>query len=266
MKADSIKPAKLADTVAQHLERLILEGALRPGERLLAERELAAKLDISRPSLRDALAKLAERGLLVADPHGATYVAESLGATFRDPLVQLLRENPEATFDYLEFRSTVEGSAAYYAASRATQVDRDAIREAYERMEASHGKDDSSEEADADADFHLAIYEATHNVVLLHIMRSLSDLLRNDIFYNRAKLYERKGVRDLLIDQHKAVYEAVMDGDPERARDAASHHITYINSALQEIRNAEARLEVSLRRMGRADLVDLGGRKRKNAG
>lgn len=266
MKPDTIKPAKLADTVAQHLERLILEGALRPGERLLAERELAAKLDISRPSLRDALAKLMERGLLVADANGATYVAESLGATFRDPLVQLLRENPEATFDYLEFRSTVEGSAAYYAASRATDVDRAAIKECFDRMAASHGNDDSSEEADADADFHLAIYEATHNVVLLHIMRSLSDLLRNDIFYNRAKLYERKGVRDLLLDQHRAVYEAVMDGDPERARDAASHHITYINSALQEIRDAEARLEVSLRRMGRADLVDLGGRRRRTGG
>ncbi|HYG90176.1 MAG TPA: FCD domain-containing protein [Azospirillum sp.] len=263
MKTESIKPAKLADTVAEHLERLILEGALRPGERLLPERELATKLDISRPSLRDALAKLMERGLLMTDHTGAAYVAETLGATFRDPLTRLLRENPEATFDYLEFRSTVEGSAAYYAALRATEVDRAAIKACYDRMEASHGKDDPSEEADADADFHLAIYEATHNVVMLHIMRSLSDLLRNDIFYNRNKLYERKGVRDLLIDQHKAVYEAVTAGDPERARDAAERHITYINSALQEIRDAEARLEVSLRRMGRMDLVDLGGRRRR---
>lgn len=263
MRSESIKPAKLADTVAEHLERLILEGALRPGERLLAERELAAKLDISRPSLRDALAKLMERGLLMTDHNGATYVAETLGATFRDPLTQLLRENPEATFDYLEFRSTVEGSAAYYAAKRANDVDREAIKACFDRMEASHGHDDSTEEADADADFHLAIYEATHNVVMLHIMRSLSELLRNDIFYNRSKLYERKGVRDLLLDQHRAVYEAVMAGDPDGARDAAERHITYINAALQEIRDAEARLEVSLRRMGRSDLVDVGGRRRR---
>ncbi|WP_084536547.1 FCD domain-containing protein [Azospirillum halopraeferens] len=263
MKSDTIKPAKLADAIAEHLERLILEGALRPGEKLLSERDLAAKLDVSRPSLRDALAKLMERGLLATDHNGAAYVSEALGATFRDPLTRLLRENPDATFDYLEFRSTVEGSASYYAAKRANDLDRRAIRESFERMEQSHGNDDSSEEADADADFHLAIYEATHNTVLLHIMRSLSDLLRNDIFYNRAKLYERKGVRDLLLEQHRAVYLAVMDGDPERARDAAEQHITYINTALQEIRDAETWLKASLRRVGRGDVVDIGARRRR---
>jgi len=266
MKADTIKPAKLADTVAQHLERLILEGALRPGERLLPERELAAKLDISRPSLRDALAKLEERGLLVSDASGGTQVAETLGATFRDPLTKLLRENPDATFDYLEFRATVEGSAAYYAAQRATDLDRDAIDRCFKRMEASHHKEDPSEEAEADADFHLAIYEATHNVVLLHIMRSLSEMLRTGVFFNRNKLYERQGVRDLLLAQHRAIHEAVMAGEPERARAAAQHHIGYTHDALIQIRDAEARLEVSLRRMGRNDLVDVGGGRRRRQG
>ena len=60
MGMDAVKPGRLAQTVADHLERLILEGTLRPGERLLAERDLAAKLDISRPSLRDALFEIAK--------------------------------------------------------------------------------------------------------------------------------------------------------------------------------------------------------------
>lgn len=251
----TIKPAKLADAIADHLEKLILEGALRPGEKLLAERELAVKLDVSRPSLRDALAKLEERGLLVSGRNG-THVAQFL-AHIAEPLVTLLQNNPETSYDYLEFRGSIEAQAAMLAAQRATDLDRDAIRGIVARMRTVHGKDDSSEEADADAELHLVIYEAAHNVVMLHIMRSLSDMLRNDVFYNRAKLYLRKGVRELLLDQHRAVYQAVMAGDPQAARTAAEAHINFTRDALMEIAKADARLEVSLRRIAKSDIVAL---------
>lgn len=260
MSKDSIKPAKIADAVALHLETLILEGVLRPGEKLLAERELAEKLDVSRPSLREALSKLEDKGLLTSGRDG-TCVAALVGASLTDPLARLLESHPETTFDYLEFRQTVEGQAAYYAALRATDVDREVLREAYERMEASHGLDEPDEEADADTDLHMAVYEAAHNVVLLHIMRGLAAMLRRDVFYNRAKLYSRRGVRDLLLAQHKAIYDAVMAGDPEAARKAAEKHITFTLETIREIRNAEARLEASLRRVGRADLLAAGPRK-----
>ena len=80
----------MADTIAAHLERLILEGALRPGEKLASERDLASKLDVSRPSLRDAIDKLAERGLLTAT-RGGTYVAQFLSPVMK-PLANLYRE------------------------------------------------------------------------------------------------------------------------------------------------------------------------------
>lgn len=255
---EPIRPAKLADTIAERLEQLILEGSLRPGERLLPERELALKFDVSRPSLREALDKLEKKGLLYSGKGGATFVASLMGESFTQPLSAILAERPEATFDYLEFRVIVEGSAAYLAALRGTDVDRNIIRDAFERMERAHGEDDPTHEADADADFHLAIYEASHNLVMLHIMRSLSDMLRNDVFYNRAKLYMRQGVRDLLLEQHRAVFDAVMKGDPQAARTAAEAHINFTRDALQEIARADARLEVSLRRIARTDLVTAG--------
>lgn len=254
MKGETIKPAKVADAVALHLESLILEGVLRPGEKLLAERDLAEKLEVSRPSLREALQKLEDRELLTTSREG-TFVADGIGACLTDPLARLLQSHPETTFDYLEFRGTCEGQAAYYAALRATDIDRQAMREAYERMAASHEVDDCAEEADADTDLHLAIYEATHNVVLLHIMRGLANMLRQDVFYNRAKLYARQGVRGLLLAQHKAIYDAVMAGDPEAARAAAERHITFTLEAIRELRKTDARIEASLRRVGRNDLV-----------
>lgn len=252
---EPIRPAKLADTIADRLEQLILEGSLRPGERLLPERDLAVKFDVSRPSLREALDKLEKKGLVYSGKAGANFVAPLLGEGFTAPLSTVLQQHPETTFDYLEFRAIVEGSAAYLAALRGTDVDRELVRQCFEKMERAHELDDPSEEADSDADFHLSIYEASHNVVMLHIMRSLSDMLRNDVFYNRAKLYMRKGVRDLLLGQHRAVYEAVMAGDPQAARAAAESHINFTRDALMEIAKADARLEVSLRRIAKSDLV-----------
>ena len=252
---EPIRPAKLADSIAERLEKLILEGALRPGERLLPERDLALKLDVSRPSLREALEKLESRGMVYSGRGGATFVASLLGEGFTAQLVQALQNSPETTFDYLEFRLIVEGPAAYLAALRGTDIDRDAIRHCFERMEQSHRVDDPTDEADADADFHQAIYEASHNVMMLHIMRSLSDLLRKDVFYNRAKLYLRKGVRELLLEQHRAICQAVLNSDPQGARAAAEAHINFTRDALQEIARADARLEVSLRRIARNELI-----------
>lgn len=253
---DTIKPAKLADAIAEHLERLILEGVLRPGEKLLPERDLALKLDVSRPSLRDALAKLEERGLLVTG-RGGTSVARFL-APIADPLAQLLQDNPQASYDYLEYRRSVETAAAALAAERATDIDRDAIRAVVARMRAAHEHDDSAEEAEADAELHMAIYDAAHNLVMLHIMRTLSDLLRNNVFYSRADLYSRPGVREALLQQHLALAEAVVAGDAAAAQAAADAHIAYTLQTLREIREDGARLQVSLRRFGRNDLIDPG--------
>ncbi|EGY00032.1 Pyruvate dehydrogenase complex repressor [Nitrospirillum viridazoti Y2] len=256
---DSIRPAKLADTIAEHLEQLIVEGSLRPGEKLVPERELAVRFNVSRPSLREALEKLEQRGLLRSGRGGATFVAPLLGPTFTEPLHAVLAARPETTLDYLEFRTEVEGAAAYYAALRATDVDRAQIQARFEAMEAAHGHDEAPEsakqEADADAEFHLAVYEATHNVVILHIMRALAEMLRQDVFFNRAKLYQRTGVRQLLLSQHRALYEAIMKGDPAAARAAAEAHINFIRDALVEISRADARLEASLRRIAGGDIV-----------
>jgi len=249
----SIRPAKLADSIAERMEMLILEGSLRPGERLLPERELAAKFDVSRPTLREALEKLEKKGLLYSGRGGATHVAAMLGDEFTGPLATILQTKPETTADYLEFRSIVEGSASYLAALRGSDVDRELVHSCFLKMEAAHGKDDPSEEADADADFHIAVYEASHNVVMLHIMRSLAEMLRGEVFYNRARLYQRRGVRELLLGQHRAVHDAVMAGDPLAARASAEAHIHFTHEALQEIAAADARLEDSLRRIAGED-------------
>ncbi len=248
MSAEPVKPAKAAEAVAKHIEGLILEGSLRPGERLRAERELAERLAVSRPTVREGLQLLQQQGLLTREPGSGAAVA-AIGTSITDPLAKLLCSRSETTDDYLEFRQAVDGAAAELAANPATEIDLEAITRCMRRIEGSHGKDDPIDEAEADADLHIAVYEAAHNVVLLHVMRALAQMLRADVFYNRDKLYSRRGVRDLLLEQHAAIHAAIMARDPQAARIAAERHINFTRTATKEITEAEARIEVSLRRL-----------------
>lgn len=244
-----IKSGSAAEQVARHVEGLIREGSLVPGAQLLAERELASRLKVSRPTVRQGIKLLEERGLLTSAAGGATLVAP-IGTSLTDPLIDLLAERPVETIDdYLEFRSSVERLAASLAAERANEVDRAQIAACMERIDKAHLPADAHDEAEADVDLHLAVYESSHNIVLLQIMRALAGMLRTGVFYNRDKLYSRPEVREVFLDQHRAIYQTIMDRDPVAAGHAAESHILYTRDALREIHAADARLEISLRRI-----------------
>lgn len=265
MAPEKLKSARAAESVALHIEELILEGSLRPGEQLLPERELAGRLNVSRPTLREGIRMLEDKGLLAGQAGAATEVAP-LGTSLTDPLIALLAARVDMVDDYLEFRTGVETMAASLAATRANAVDLDAIRAAMDRIDAAHERGDPRDEADADADLHIAIYEASHNVVLLQVMRALAVMLRTGVLRNRDTLFALPRVRDFLRDQHRTIFEAILARDPAAAGAAAQAHLDYTRQALREIREAESRLEMSLRRVdhgnvttrspSRADTVD----------
>jgi GntR family transcriptional repressor for pyruvate dehydrogenase complex len=256
----SIKPQRAAEAVARHLEALILEGSLRPGEALLPERELAERLNVSRPTLREGLKLLEDRGLLDSEKGKAMRVAQLGKSAITDPLMDLLIARPEVADDYLEFRDIVETEAAMMAAQRANHVDRQRIEACMARIDAAHASGSPAEEAEADAALHLTIYEASHNIVLLQIMRALSGSLRSDVTKNRARMFTIPAIRDLLRDQHLAIGRAILDGDPQAARHAAHHHLAYIRGAMHEINAAEAKLDLSLRRLHSGGLGQSDGR------
>lgn len=249
----ALRTQKIADVIALHIETLILEGALRPGEKLAPERDLASKLDVSRPSLREAIEILAERGLLTTKRTG-TFITEFLGPMMQ-PLASLYRGNDNAAADYFEFRKWVEAQAARSAAIRATEVDKAAIRACLSEMRKAHKISDPTQEAQADVKLHITVYEAAHNAIVLHVMRALSELLRNNIFFNRENLYRRSGVREKLLQQHIAIGEAVISGNPDRAEKAAADHILFVFGTVEDIQRDSKRLKTSLMRVGRSDFL-----------
>ncbi len=249
MPFHKVQPEKLSQSVIRQIELLILRGILRPGERLPSERDLSEKLDVSRPSLREAVAALETRGLLTSRAGAGIYVAAMIGSAFSPSLVQLFAAHEEAMFDYIAFRRDMEGLAAERAARMASDTDLSVINAIYHKMEAAHSKRNPADEAALDADFHLSIIEAGHNVIMLHMMRAMFDLLRTGVFYNRQIMFKQRTTRDTLLDQHRAINTALQSRNPAAARAAVEAHLTFVEQALADHQRTEKHEQIARQRL-----------------
>jgi GntR family L-lactate dehydrogenase operon transcriptional regulator len=238
---------RLSDRLAEQLQTLIQDRGLQPGDRLPAERQLALDLGVSRPSVREAIRQLASQGLLRSRQGGGTYL-QAPGADGAWPRQQLVRtlnglvcEDPEYRYDVLEARHALEGGTAWHAALRATPEDRARIEARFEDLQRFHGHENAELSARADAQFHLAIAEASHNAVLLQMMRGLFDLLRATVTENRQRMYTVQHTHEQLVRQHRAVMDAILRGDPEAARDAVWQHLEFVHATVRDLDEDEAR-------------------------
>ena len=234
----------IAEIVSRQIEDMIADGILQEGVQLPSERVLAERLEVSRPTLREAKQILTSKGLLKSQQGGGTYVTSALNSSISDPLMNLLKERPEFKFDILELRHTLDSEAAFLAASRATDLEKDKIKEKYDIMVELHLKrEDHVASALADINFHLSITEASHNIALLHITRSIYDVLLTSIENNLKYLYTIKGIEKSLTSQHKLILDSINIGDSEAAKSAAKTHMTFVNKSLSAMDKDKERQE-----------------------
>jgi GntR family transcriptional repressor for pyruvate dehydrogenase complex len=249
MPFKKVQPEKLSTSVVRQIEKLILRGILRAGERLPAERELAERLGVSRPSLRDAVSELQDRGLLTSRAGSGIFVADVLGSAFSPALTSLFATHDEAVFDYIAFRRDLESLAAMRAARLASDTDLAVVQAIFDKMVLAHSKKESEDEARLDAQFHMSIIEASHNVVMLHMMRSMYELLKGGVFYNRQVMFAQRTTRDMLLDQHRAINDALQFRDPDAARAAVEAHLNFVEAALNDQRKAQEHEKIAQQRL-----------------
>lgn len=240
---------RVSDAVATTLEQRILEGSLKPGDRLPAERELAAELGVSRPSLREAIQKLASKGLLRSQQGGGTYVTGALQASFFDPWQAMVGSYPNLREDILELRRTLEGQAAEWAAERATDADLLRLTQAFEQMQKVADAPEIATRAASDIAFHQAIGEAAHNALIAHLSAAVLRLMRDSIELNLGELKDVAAAGRLLASQHAALYSAICERKPQAARAAAETHIDFVRETLAQTLRSVARRETAERRL-----------------
>lgn len=244
-----VEHGKISQEVELKIETLILEGVLRVGEKLPSERELSKSMDVSRPILREALACLEKRGLITIRHGGGAYIADIIGTVFAEPVVELIGRNTKAKSDYLEYRKEIESLTARMAAQRATDGDKALLTNIMQEMQDAHLSNDPEREAKADVEFHSAIGECTHNIILIHTLRSCYALFSGDVFLNRNLMYKEENLREALLYQHKAIYENIIAGDANSTADAAAAHIEFIETITSDIKRKNGWQEVSQQRL-----------------
>ena len=223
----------VVDEVVAQIEDLIVAGVLRQGTKLPSERILSEEMNVSRPKLRQALKRLEDQNLLQVRHGGGTYVAQLMGDAMSPALLDLYARHDTAFFDYLEYRREQESFAAFWAAQRATDADRDILTAFLERMGEAHAAGDSRAAQEADIGFHSAIVDASHNSTLIHMMASIYELTRRGVFYNRDHLRAIDETGDQLLAQHHEIGRAILDSQPEAAARAARAHLDLVEAAFR---------------------------------
>ncbi|MDI7276074.1 MAG: FadR/GntR family transcriptional regulator [Anaerolineae bacterium] len=238
---------RLVDRVVDEIQKLIVSGRLEPGARLPPERELAGQLGVSRTVMREAVHILVARGLLESKPGVGTMVRQVTSGQVAEPLLLLLQtQGHRVTVDDLhQVRSILEVAIADLAAANATPDDIDHLRRVMEGMEAARG--DPAGFAQRDAEYHRALAQATHNPLLVALLDSIRDLMREV----RQLVATQPGLAEMVLPYHRRLLERVIAGDARGARREMREHLEQARS-VQEAALRQQEAQSAMRQIGGA--------------
>ena len=215
---ESVRRAKVYEEVARQIERLILK-KMQPGDKLPSERELAETLGVSRSSIRDAIRSLELMGLVEPRQGAGTVVLEISIESLVNPLANTLKRKEELIGELLDFRKMLEPPLAARAASHASA---DEISEMEEILDRQQEKLRQGESAIAeDSEFHYSVALASRNSVVLKVLDTLMDLLRD----TRERSLQVEGRQQKSLAGHRRILAAIKRHDGEAAKAAMRRHI-----------------------------------------
>ena len=222
MPLQAIEPRRLYRQIADQLRALIAVGEFALGSRLPPERDLAAQLGVSRPSVREALIALEVEGLVEVRMGSGIYV------TALEPVaaVATTTRGAEAAlgpFDIIRARQLIESELAAVAARQKSSVSLKRLRAAVKLME-----DDIALGVmpfRGDRDFHVALAEASDNAALVRVVTELFDERNNPLFEQLGRHFENARSWRQAVAEHRAVLRAVAAGDVAGARAAMRCHL-----------------------------------------
>ncbi len=216
-----IQSERLYERIVNQIEQRIAAGELKVGDQLPTELELAKQFAVSRTAVREAVKALREKGLVEIRLGRGTFVTQGAEGAVRHSLGLLLKAE-NGLVSLAEVREILEPEIAALAATRITEENITAMKDAIETMETALDNADVFEEADLD--FHLALAEATQNPLIPSLMDSIIDLLREQ----RKRTGSVEGGLTRGQSHHKKILEAVIQHDSQAARQAMQDHLQQV--------------------------------------
>ncbi len=220
----TVRSSRLYEQIVQQIEESILSGALKPGDQLPAERELANRFGVSRTAVREAVKALREKGLVESYSGKGTFVTNGTSQVIRQSLDLMTRiGQPEGLAHLVDLRQILEPEIAALAATRIDDQLLATMREAVATMDRSLHDPDSYIEADLD--FHLALAEAVDNPLILSLLDSVVGLLRKQ----RVRIFGADGGPEPGQFHHKRILEAIERHDADAARELMRAHLKQVS-------------------------------------
>jgi GntR family transcriptional repressor for pyruvate dehydrogenase complex len=215
---DPINRTTVVDEIVQRLVGLIIDEGLKPGDQLMPERELMARLEVGRSSLREAIKTLCALGVLEIKRGTGTFVGYGDTSMLTKPLAWGFFLNQTSIQQVIEARSVIEVALAGWAAERATEEEIAALGRLLEQLEA--GQDDMASYVERDLAFHLAIARASHNDMLANVLVMFQRVLR--VWMETTYKESRSTTASMAV--HREIYAAIRTRDVATARDAMADH------------------------------------------
>lgn len=218
MHLQAVEPRRLYRQIADQLRKLIGRGEVAPGDRLPAERDLARRLGVSRPSLREALIALEIEGLLEVRVGSGIYVARPGEHSRRAELA-----DASGPFEVIQARRLIESECAALAARRASPAQLRALRSAHAQMQKEARRHHNP--LHADRAFHVRIAEAAGNSALELVVQTLWDQRIGPFYRALETKLEYPAMAGETLREHAAVLAAILAHDPAKARAAMRRHM-----------------------------------------
>ena len=230
------------EEIFKFFTKQLASGNLKPGDRLLPERDLAHALEVSRPSLREAMRAMSLLGLIDIRPGQGTFVQPPNISVLYEFFSIMLACNPGFHHNAVLIRQAIECQAARTAARRARPEDFEAMRQALDDLGDTEGTPEGW--AEAEVAFHAAVVRAAHDDVMIFVYDALLPLIELDHQDRRKVWWEASDGASIMVERHRDVVEAIAEGDADRAEDRMRWHFrmpSEISSLLPEDDKKEER-------------------------
>lgn len=229
-----VRETTLTERAESQVEGLIIGGHLRPGDRLPSEKELGAKLGVSKTVIREAIRSLAAKGLVEVRPGSGTYVLDFGEEIFARPIGLLLRSNSLEPQHIQEVREVLEVQIAALAAERAQAVDLEAMAEAVKKLQKPRLT--ATEYAEADLEFHNCLARASGNILFSILANSLNGVMKEVRLW--AFKHDGQSAAERAVGFHSQILDRVREHDVEGAREGMRLHLADAQSTLQRVMRA----------------------------
>lgn len=227
-----IKNKKIYQYVIEQIQSMVMNGTLKIGDKLPSERDLVEQLGVSRTSIREALSALEVIGLIESRQGEGNFISGNIESNFFEPLSVMFMLNKGNPEDILELRMIIEVEAAAIAAKNIKEEDKEEIRILLDRLA---NAENDKESAKLDAQLHYRIAEITGNYLIITLLKAVSNLMETFIENARVIILQEENKRELLMEQHKKICNALFEGDSQKVVLAMKEHLKTINDAMKKM-------------------------------